>query len=349
MLMDLLASFADYLLATKSRRTRANYTCRVRAYLRTLQSDEDFTPLNVRAYKDRLGESHRPRSVASHISAIRSFGAWCVAHSHLAANPAADIKTPKLDPPERDTPSDDDIAQLFDALPRIYRPYRRALAEAVLSISAYAGLRRGELLSLRVSDINLGRNIILVRHGKGDKPRVVPIFAECREALIRYLKLRPTQMPKSRPLSKRAARAIEALWVLRVGVPLADDGLRELLRELHAAAGMQGSRSLLPHGFRHAFATRMYEGSKDLKKVGGYLGHSNPATTALYVHNDVDSLREIVQFAALRRSSREPGGDRVASAPISGSLPSPAPPQTPAPSDRPSLHLIDDTKQRPTG
>ena len=327
MLTDHLNEFSEYLRANKARMTRRTYLCRISKYLSTLKDDSEFTTLSVRAYKDKLGETLRPRAVASHVAAIRAFARWMVETERLSADPTASVKTPKLDDPQRDTPTDDDIADLFDNLHRIARPYRRALAAAVLSVLAYAGIRRGELLALKVSDIDLKRSLLHVRHGKGDKPRVVPFGAECRDALAAYLAVRPAAAPGA-----GSARSEDALWLWRVGVALGDDGLQALLREIYVAAGRdpQHSKALLPHGLRHAFATRMYEGCKDLVKVGGYLGHADPSTTANYVHTKVDSLREIVQYSALRRSespSNEP----------------------PPPADRPLLRLVSSSTDTPRG
>ena len=329
MLTDHLTEFSDYLRATKSPMTRRTYLCRVGRYLATLAGDSEFTTLSVRAYKDKLGETLRPRAVASHVAALRAFSRWLVETGRLPADPTTGVKTPKLDDPQRDTPTDDDIADLFDNLHRIARPYRRALAYAVLSVLAYAGIRRGELLALKISDIDIKRSLLHVRHGKGDKPRVVPIGAECRDAIAAYLAVRPAGTATKSAASPRAA---EALWLWRAGVALGDQGLQALLREIFVAAGRNSNdcKALLPHGLRHAFATRMYEGCKDLVKVGGYLGHADPSTTANYVHTKVDSLREIVQYSALRRTE------------------SPAP-EPPPPADRPVLRLVSSAGDTPRG
>lgn len=308
--------FEEYLRATKARRTRHNYMCRVRTYLRTLASDDDFTTLHVRAYKDALGETLRPRAVESHRSALNAFGEWLVAEGHLTSNPVAPIKAIKLDKPVRPTPKYEQVNTLFDALPRLYHPYRIALARAVLSVFAYSGVRRSELLALRLADLDLPHGELHVRHGKGDKPRAVPLSPKCITALEEYVRLRPEC-------------EVESLFLLRQGQALADEGLRELLRKCFAVADLKEEwqwKPLLPHSLRHYFATTL-DRSKEwsLPEIGAVLGHSSPVTTAGYVEADeIDNLKAKIHLAEGR-----PGPPPAA--------PSPAPNASPSPAETPAL------------
>ena len=108
----------------------------------------------------------------------------------LTENPAAKITLPKLDAATRLVVTDAEVSALLDACERQRTVRQIALCRAVLSSMIYGGLRRGEVYSLRVWDVNLLEKSLLVRNGKGGKSRKIYVCADAVNALREWLAVR---------------------------------------------------------------------------------------------------------------------------------------------------------------
>jgi site-specific recombinase XerD len=314
-LTDLLPAYSEHLRNTAARNTAISYVCHVRYYLRTLPYDATLSDLSARAlaaFISRLGDNHRPRTVAVHLAALRSFCDFLVGTGAISVNPAAKIKAPRLDLPRRETPTAAQVWAMFDATDRIHHAYRRHLARAVVSVLAYGALRRSELLALHLGDVDMAADCLYVRHGKGNRARIVHPGAECMRAIEDYLRLRPDCH-------------LTHLFLLRKGFYVGDDGLRTLLCEIAAIAGLPGCKALLPHGLRHFCATNLLRNGADIEDIREFLGHADVTVTAVYLHSGMDRMRNVV--AAMTTIPR----------PTPPPDPHPAPPAPP----RSPLRLVD--------
>jgi integrase/recombinase XerD len=141
--------------------------------------------------------------------------------------------------------------------------------DRILLQTAYAcGLRISELLHLRVSDIDSARRVIMVRHGKGGKERIVPMSARLLEELRNYWR---EYRPKD--------------WLFPGGVPgtrLTASYVQRTCQRLVVRAGL--TKKATPHTLRHSFATHMLEAGVDVVTVQTILGHSSLNTTLCYLH-----------------------------------------------------------------
>src|ERR1019366_280676 len=261
MLSEQLVGFAAYLRGHNSRRTRYSYVSRVRTYLRSLPSDDLFTEANIRTYISHMADTLRPATCYIMLCAINKFAVYLLDQGLIPANPAEKIRSPKLDKPRRETPNEAQVTALMTACARVRHPYRSALARAVVFTFVMSGLRRAELLALRIPDIDIAAATIYVRHGKGDRARTGRIGGACIAALSDYLAIRPSCKDNH-------------VFLLRQGCYMGDQGLSTLLRDLFAIADMPGSRALLPHGLRHAFATRLRQNGVDLEEIQEQIGRA---------------------------------------------------------------------------
>ena len=135
-----------------------------------------------------------------------------------------------------------------------------------------AGLRVGELVSLRTGDIDLKASSLGVT-GKGEKRRLVPLGEWATDMLTRYLE---TVRPELTHPDE------EALFLTNRRRPMTRQGFWKLLRGYAAEAGI--TKPLSPHKLRHSFATHMLEGGADLRSVQALLGHADISTTQIYTH-----------------------------------------------------------------
>jgi site-specific recombinase XerD len=176
----------------------------------------------------------------------------------------------------------------LDACERQSKPRQVALSRALLSVLIYAGLRREELLCLYVSDVNFSEKSILVRSGKGSKSRKVFPCEECLTAVREWLAFRPNNCTH------------EYLWARDRSRRMYEYGLVATLEQVKAIAGLADHDNIKPHSLRHNFATRLLRNGADVRSIQSALGHSNLATTSIYLHVDEERLKEVAHLSSLK-------------------------------------------------
>jgi site-specific recombinase XerD len=256
-------------LHDKATSTRALYHDVLVGFARTLPAGTgllDVTRRDVQAHLTALkAEGKAQATIRSRWIALRSFYAWATSEDEIPENIMLGIKVARADPPPPSMPSNDDL----DRLLKVCRG--RAFVErrdfSMIRTAAATGARIGELCALETGDLDLGNRLVVIRHGKGDKARVVRIDAETGAALDRYLRVR----------ARQKLAAVPALFVTRFG-PMSRDAAQAMLRRRCAQAGVSTHWHALRHRFAHEFLARGgQEGS--LARLGGW---TDPATMRRY-------------------------------------------------------------------
>jgi integrase/recombinase XerC len=173
---------------------------------------------------------------------------------------------------------------------------------AILELLYATGIRVGELCGLRLGDVDLAADTVLVL-GKGAKQRIVPFGEPARAALLDYLVGgRAAMLPEPRrpaPPSPAGTSGDgtdrEALFFNRRRRPMTQRDVRGMLERYRAAAGAPAGTS--PHTLRHSYATHLLEGGADLRAVQELLGHVALTTTQTYTHVSNDRLRRVYEQA----------------------------------------------------
>ncbi len=147
----------------------------------------------------------------------------------------------------------------------------------MLSLIYACGLRRGELLSLKLTDIDRDRKVLWVRGGKGAKDRMIPISEKVLEMLREYYRgYRPKE------------------WLFegeKVGERYGERSLQLLFKRAAKKAAIQEQATL--HWLRHSYATHLLEAGTDLRYIQELLGHKSSRTTEIYTHVSTRSLQQI--------------------------------------------------------
>jgi integrase/recombinase XerC len=150
-----------------------------------------FCAPTLRRYLHHLSERKlRPRTLRSAFHPLRGLGAYLVAQGLLASDPSRQVMLPKKDAAQCVVTFETEIVRLLEACERQANPRQVALSRAILCVLVYAGLRRQELLDLKLRDADMEDQSILVRSGKGRKSRKVYPCQECLVALREWLAVR---------------------------------------------------------------------------------------------------------------------------------------------------------------
>lgn len=148
---------------------------------------------------------------------------------------------------------------------------------AIFSTFIYTGLRRSELLNLKVIDVDIENRTIFVRNGKGAKDRILPMSHTLAQRLTKYILER----------KKRNKTCPEFFASNNKNKGFTDGGLRHLTRELKKVCQID----FTVHRLRHTFATLMIEGGCDIYSLSKMMGHSDISTTTIYLSTTVEHLR----------------------------------------------------------
>jgi integrase/recombinase XerD len=160
------------------------------------------------------------------------------------------------------------------------------------------GMRVTELVTLAMDDVNLVAAIVRVRHGKGNKERIIPIHERAVAALKVYVE-------RGRPSLARPAVDTRALFLNHRGQQLTRQGTWLIIKEYARAAGIQSS--VTPHVLRHSFATHMLESQQaTLADVQHFLGHANISTTQIYTQVSGEHKRRVYDEAHPRAKELTP-------------------------------------------
>lgn len=219
----------------------------------------------------RREQGYQLRSNARLLSSLRSFYRWARLHGHVASDPLAEVKLPRVLPGLPNTLEEAEVERLLMA-PDIETPLG-VRDRTMLELLYACGLRVSELVSLTGDAVNLRQGVVRVR-GKGDKDRLVPMGEEAADWLAHYMKTaRPALMndptkPALFPGRSDKAMTRQTFW--------------HRIKAHSITAGI--TRPLSPHTLRHAFATHLLNHGANLRVVQLLLGHSDLSTTQIYTH-----------------------------------------------------------------
>lgn len=188
-----------------------------------------------------LDAGAEPSTARARQLALRRFPAWLLEEGEIDTDPLLGLRAPKLDAKIVEPLTAEQITALAAACAG--KDMRDRRDEALVRLMIETGARAGEVVALRVEDIDLAAGTAVLRRGKGGRGRVVPFGAQTSRALDRYLRIRRTHRLAGTP----------ALWLGDRGKEFSYDGLHKTLGERARAAGIDDFR---PHRLRHTAAHR---------------------------------------------------------------------------------------------
>jgi integrase/recombinase XerD len=284
------------------------------ATARGLTTPADITPAVLERYQRWLYHYRKrtgtPLSVWSQhgrLVAVKGLFRWLTKQRVLPTNPAAELELPRVTAQRLPQPLTD--AEIIEVLARVEPTTPIGLRNRALLETGYStGLRRMELIRLRLYDLDLARGVVVVREGKGQKDRVVPIGERAIAWLEKYLdEARPDFVVEPDE---------GTVFLTRRGRPFHPNNLSRLTRDYLVAAGIAKRGAC--HLLRHTMATGMLEHGADVRVIQEILGHARLTTTQLYTRVSIRLLKAVHTAthpaATLARSPAAVGGVPAASA-----------------------------------
>lgn len=271
-----ISKFILYLHDEKktSENTEVSYQRDLRKLMHFLEQQNIFraegvTETNLNTYilvleKQGMSAATVSRSIAS----MKAFYSYLLKQGKIEVNPAEGLKPPKVEKKVPGVLSISEMAALLespdDRTPKGIRD------RAMLELLYATGIRVTELISLKMSDLNMNMEYIVCRDR--EKERIIPFGREAKKALEKYLKSARQELLEQ--------NVSEILFPNCSGTDMSRQGFWKLLKQYAKKAGIQ--MEITPHTLRHSFAVHLVDNGADLRVVQEMLGHSDISTTMLY-------------------------------------------------------------------
>ncbi len=253
------------------------------------------------------------RSIARKISALRAYYDFLLQEQVIKLNPARGIDTPKYSTSLPDVLSLEDMKILIEYTETQTSPEGLRLT-AMIKLLYAAGMRVSELVSLKISDLQIEHKYKILDNtetksqktkgidiiseygeikpyfyvkGKGDKERLVIINNTTIEALKKYLPIRPVFLN-----NKKLAQLYLFPSQSSTGY-MTRQNFAILLKNAALNAGLSPEK-VSPHVLRHSFASHLLAGGADLRSIQELLGHADISTTQIYTHVQSGRLKEVL-------------------------------------------------------
>lgn len=269
----------------------------ISAYLQDLQQFQKFlfqSELNfvdakhhdIRSWiVDLLDKQAEPRSVQRKLSTLRTFYKFLQREMLLDANPALQVKAPRVSKRLPVFIEDTSLNSLLDNKEVFSDGFEGLRDQVVIELLFGTGIRLAELITLSDADINIYEQTIKV-FGKRSKERIIPVNVSLMKLMKKYIDEKSSQNFQN--LSQK-------LLVTSEGKSAYPKLIYRIVNKYLAYISTNEKKS--PHVLRHSFATSLLNKGADLNAIKELLGHASLAATQVYTHNSVERLKTIYKQA----------------------------------------------------
>ena len=219
-----------------------------------------------------------PRSQARIVSGIRAFFHFLKIEGYIDENPAVLLDLPKVGRRLPDVLTVEEVDALeAECNEATFDGFRNRV---IVEVAYSCGLRVSELVDLKISNVYLDEEYIIVE-GKCSKQRMVPMSAIAVSLIKSYIVLRGDRVVKK--------GNEDVLFINRRGSKMSRVMIFYIIKDLCQKCGI--NKNISPHTLRHSFATHLLEGGANLRAIQQMLGHESITTTEIYVHIDRSFLK----------------------------------------------------------
>lgn len=223
-------------------------------------------------------------SINRKVSSLRAFYRFLLKIKQIEVNPLLKHKALKIPKLLQIPFSEKEITGVFDLMqqPKGFEAVRNKL---IIDLFYATGMRRTELIHLKIEDVNLSNNTVKVL-GKRNKERVLPVLPIVAEQFSVYSNER---------FQLETIKDSAYFFLTKKGLKLNDSFVYRLINSYFSAVSEKVKKS--PHILRHTFATHLLNNGADLNSVKELLGHSSLASTQIYTHSSLSELKKVYDDA----------------------------------------------------
>lgn len=218
-------------------------------------------------------------TVSRNIASLKAFYHFMVEEGLVAEDISEKLKAPRIEKKIPSIMSPDEVVRLLEQ-PSGDSP-KEIRDKAMLELLYATGIRVTELITLKVSDVNMQMSFILCKDR--NKERIIPFGAAAKNALARYLDGTREAMLEN--------KSSDVLFANCSGQPMSRQGFWKLIKYYAKRADIKAD--ITPHTLRHSFAAHLVENGADLRSVQEMLGHSDISTTQIYANMNHNHIREV--------------------------------------------------------
>lgn len=243
---------------------------------------ELITSLDIKDFMSWLATNQKqsPRTINKKLGGLKNYFNYLVEEEVITVNPTVKVKSIKISALQQSPRwlTRHEQAKLLHCIEKNKNPQKRARDYAIAQLMLHAGLRVFEVAALDLDDIDLKRDILTVRKGKGGKMAMLPINRDLHKALAAYLEVRDSES--------------KALFISKKGNRITDRGIQYQFRKYFDQIGLYDATV---HSLRHSFCRNLLDQGNSLNFVGQLARHESLDTTKLYVAPSERDLRLAVE------------------------------------------------------
>ncbi len=222
-------------------------------------------------------------TISRNIACLKTFYHYLYKEGKVKEDVSDVLRAPKVEKKIPEIMTTAEVVRLLEQ-PKGSSP-KEVRDKAMLELLYATGIRVSELISLKVSDVNMQMGYIICHDS--NKERIIPFGREARLALTKYL-------GESRE-SMLEDKSSEILFANCSGLPMSRQGFWKLIKYYAKKAGIEAD--ITPHTLRHSFAAHLVENGADLRSVQEMLGHSDISTTQVYANMSHSRIRDVYSKA----------------------------------------------------
>lgn len=262
----------------------------IKAILRSVEKLDDYlstnsvqtiTTTDIRSflYHEKETKLWANKTFRNNRQYLKSFFDYCVAVEIISVNPVLKIEKPKLPKSLPRSLRKDEIHKILLHTDSIsWNSHKETLRnQTIIRTFLFTGIRLSELLNLKISEINLAETKILIKKGKGDKDRIIPIHPQLLPFLQQHLSFKRVS-----PFVFSSMRSEKALT---------KKNLYRIIQKIRNSSQVYFS----PHMLRHTFGKLSIESNLNPFKLKAIMGHSDISTTQIYVSISNQNIHESFQ------------------------------------------------------
>lgn len=239
----------------------------------------------ITCYKDNKGKLLSGKTIKLKLIAVKQFFKYLAKSDYILKDPTVTIEIPRDERSlPRNVPTEKEVMMILESIKTDTPIGLRN--KSIMELFYSCGIRTSELCNLKIHDVDLKEMIVIIKHGKGDKTRVLPLGQYCVEYIRLYLERARKFMLKGKTKDEGY------LFLSQRGNPFSRDTINACVIG-SVLKNVKLNKKITCYSMRHAVATHLIKNKVDIRYVSELLGHESINTTQKYCHLEISDLKKM--------------------------------------------------------